>query len=79
MKAIQSTVCQCGHERAIHHDELGCCGCECRKFVLPASKMAVCPTCLAKFDDAAGLAEHLARVRKSVMLPLRRRGNDSEI
>jgi hypothetical protein len=73
MSAVQSTVCQCGHEKAIHHGELGCCSCECRKFVLPASKVVTCPTCLAGFADEAGLAEHLAIVRKSVMLPFGRR------
>lgn len=56
---MQSTVCQCGHERAIHHDELGCCSCECWKFVLPASKLKIeCVVCGATFETVTELMEH---------------------
>jgi len=60
MLIVRSTVCQCGHEKAVHHNELGCCSCECREFVLPAnSKLKIeCVVCGAVFETVTELVEH---------------------
>lgn len=58
MRAVQSTVCQCGHEKAIHlYQHMGCYSCQCRKFVLPASN--VCPICFEEYETKAELDAHL--------------------
>jgi hypothetical protein len=69
MGIAQSAVCQCGHEERRHFlsHEGSCADCECRKFVLPASKVVTCPTCLAGFDNEAMLAEHLRRIRANMV------------
>ena len=69
MRITQSTVCECGHEERRHFftHEGSCADCECCKFVLPASKVVTCPTCLAGFADEAGLAEHLRLIRANMV------------
>lgn len=63
MRAIQSTVCQCGHEQALHI-ELGCCSCACGKFVLPASND--CQVCGATFETGAQLEAHRKAYRERI-------------
>ena len=63
MRAIQLTVCQCGHERLDHiSSHLLCVHCECRKFVLPASN--VCQTCGEEYETRAELDAHLKAYRE---------------
>jgi hypothetical protein len=73
MRPERLAVCQCGHEARHHHDELGCCSCACREFVLPGSTVGfygtflasnVCQTCGARYETKAELDAHLKAYRE---------------
>jgi hypothetical protein len=78
MRAIQSTVCQCGHERLSHiGSNLNCVDCECRKFAPPAVESRprtlysnICRTCGAEYGTRAELDAHLKAYRERIFQDL---------